>query len=202
MKSFLNNLKISVIATIFFAILLGLFYPLAVWAVGLGLFPQQANGSLITNSQGQIIGSQLIGQQFAGAQYFHPRPSAAGAGYDPTASGGSNLGPTSKKLNDQIAQRIADYRTENNLAPNAQVPADAVTASASGLDPEISLRNAQIQAARVAKARNIDISKVQPLIDKNTIQPSLGIFGEAGVNVLTSLNIDLDNTFPTTNGHQ
>ena len=199
MKTFLNTIKNSVIATIFMAIILGGIYPLAVWAVSLVLFPHQANGSLITNSQGKIIGSELIGQQFTGAQYFQSRPSAAGNGYDPTSSGGSNLGPTSKKLNDQIAQRVTDYRQENNLAANAEVPADAVTASASGLDPEISLQNAQIQIVRVAKARKIDIAKIQPLVDKNTVQRSLGIFGEPGVNVLT-LNIDLDNTFPVNNG--
>jgi K+-transporting ATPase ATPase C chain len=195
MKTFLQNIKIAAIFTLFTAIILGGLYPLIMWGIGAGLFPHQANGSLITNSQGQIIGSELIGQPFDAEYYFHPRPSAAGNGYDAGNSGGSNLGPTSKKLADAIKQRVDDYRKENSLAPNAEVPADAVTASASGLDPEISLNNAKIQAARVAKARNTDISSIQALIEKNTIQRSLGLFGEPGVNVLT-LNIALDKNYP------
>jgi K+-transporting ATPase ATPase C chain len=196
MKSFLKDIKISILFTLFTALLLGGLYPLAVWAVGVGLFPHQANGSLIKNSQGQIVGSELIGQPFDAETYFHPRPSAAGNGYDAGNSSGSNLGPTSKKLADAIQQRVLDYRKENGLAPTAEVPADAVTASASGLDPEISLQNAQIQAARVAKARNADIPKVLALVAENSLQRSLGVFGEPGVNVLT-LNIALDKTYPT-----
>ena len=195
MINILKEIKTSIIATLVFAVVVCGFYPLAVWVFGQVLFPHQANGSLITDAQGQVIGSELIGQQFTAPAYFHPRPSAAGAGYDATASGGSNLGPTSQKLADQVKQRIADYRKENNLAAAVAVPADAATASASGLDPQISLENAKIQLARVAKARGVDASDIQTLVNENTDGRSLGIFGEPGVNVLT-LNIALDKMYP------
>jgi K+-transporting ATPase ATPase C chain len=143
------------------------------------------------DSSGTIHGSRLIGQQFTGEKYFHSRPSAAGNGYDATSSGGSNLGPTSKKLADSIAQNVADYRAQNNLGTNDAVPADAVTASGSGLDPHISVRNAELQAPRVAKARGLPVEKVLELARQNTDQPDLKIFGEAGVNVL-KLNLALD----------
>jgi len=195
MKEFLKQIKISVIATLVFAVVLCGIYPLLVWAFGQAFFPWQANGSLITDASGTVIGSRIIGQNFTGPQYFEPRPSYAGAGYDPTASGGSNLGPTSQKLADAISQRITDYRTENGLASGTDVPADAVTASASGLDPDISLANADIQASRVAKARNASLRDVQALINQNIDGRSLGIFGEPGVNVLT-LNIALDQQYP------
>ena len=195
MKEFLRQIKISVIATLVFAIVLCGIYPLIVWVFGQVLFPFQANGSLITNHNGQAIGSTLIGQNFTGSQYFEPRPSYAGNGYDPTTSGGSNLGPTSQKLATNIQQAIAAYRTENNLSATATVPADAVTGSASGLDPEISLLNAAIQAPRVAKARKVSLMDVQALIDQNIDGRSLGIFGEPGVNVLM-LNIALDQKYP------
>jgi K+-transporting ATPase ATPase C chain len=194
-NNLLNEFKISVIAIILLAIILCGIYPLVVWGISQLIFPHQANGSLILNKQGVVIGSELIGQEFTLPKYFHPRPSAAGNGYDPTASSGTNLGPTSQKLADQIKQNIAEYRKENNLSANAKVPADAVTSSASGLDPEISLENAQIQIARVAKARGVDESKIQALINKNTEGRYFGIFGESGVNVLT-LNISLDNLYP------
>ena len=142
-----------------------------------------------------MVGSTLIGQNFTGPQYFEPRPSYAGAGYDPTASGGSNLGPTSQKLATNIEQAIAAYRAENNLSTSTAVPADAVTGSASGLDPDISIANADIQAPRVAKARNANIADVQALINQNIDGRSFGIFGEPGVNVLT-LNIALDQKYP------
>jgi K+-transporting ATPase ATPase C chain len=195
MKNFLKEIKVSIIATLVFAVVVCGFYPLLIWGLGQGLFHAQANGSLITNSQGQVIGSKLIGQEFNSPKYFQSRPSAAGTGYDAMASGGSNLGPTSQALADQIKQRIADYRAMNNLSSSAPIPADAVTASASGLDPEISITNAQLQAARVATARGIDISKTQSLIEKNTLGRSLNVFGEPGVNVLT-LNIALDDLYP------
>jgi K+-transporting ATPase ATPase C chain len=195
MKEFLQQIKVSVIATIVFAVVLCGIYPLLVWAFGQAIFPFQANGSLITNSQGQVIGSELIGQNFTGLQYFEPRPSYAGAGYDPTASGGSNLGPTSQKLVTNIQLAIAAYRTENNLSTSTPVPADAVTGSGSGLDPEISLANAAIQAPTVAKARNISLADIQALINQNIDGRSLGIFGEPGVNVLM-LNIVLDQKYP------
>ncbi|HVO28670.1 MAG TPA: K(+)-transporting ATPase subunit C [Candidatus Paceibacterota bacterium] len=195
MKEFLKQIRISVVATLVFAVILCGIYPLAVWAFGQALFPWQANGSLITDAGGTVIGSALIGQNFSGPQYFEPRPSAAGAGYDPTASGGTNLGPTSQKLATMIQQNIAAYRSENGLSSSTPVPADAVTASGSGLDPEISIANAAIQAPRVAKARNIPLSDVESLIEANTDGRSLGVFGEPGVNVLT-LNIALDNQYP------
>jgi len=169
-------------------------YPLVVFGVSQLLFHDQANGSLIVGKDGTIHGSRLIGQQFTADKYFHPRPSDAGANgmaYDPTSSGGSNLGPTSQKLHDTIAQNIAAYRTQNNLDTNTPVPADAVTASASGLDPHISLRNADLQALRVAKARGLSVDKVRELIRANTDAASLGFLGEPGVNVL-ALNLALD----------
>lgn len=195
MKEFLRQIKISVVATLVFAVVLCGIYPLVVWVFGQALFPFQANGSLITNASGAVIGSRIIGQNFTGPQYFAPRPSYAGNGYDPTASGGSNLGPTSQKLATNIEQAIAAYRTENNLPATATVPADAVTGSASGLDPDISMANAEIQAPRVAKARNVSLADVQALMNQNIDGRSLDIFGEPGVNVLT-LNIALDQRYP------
>jgi K+-transporting ATPase ATPase C chain len=173
-------------------------YPLVVYGVGQLAFPRQANGSLIVAKDGTIQGSRLMGQAFTLDKYFHPRPSDAGANgmsYDPTSSGGSNLGPTSQKLRDTLAQGIADYRTQNGLATNAPVPADAVTASASGLDPHISLRNAELQTPRVAKARGLSEDQVRELIRANTDAPSLGFLGEPGVNVL-ALNLALDALTP------
>jgi len=195
MKEFLKQIKISIIATLVFAVVLCVIYPLIVWVVGQVYFPFRANGSLITNSKGIVVGSELIGQSFAGPQYFEPRPSYAGGGYDPTASGGSNLGPTSQKLATNIEQAVAAYQTENNLSANTSVPADAVTGSASGLDPEISIANAEIQAVRIATARRLELSEVQSLIVQYTDDRSLGILGEPGVNVL-QINIALDKLAP------
>ena len=155
------------------------------------LFPGQANGSLIVDADGTVHGSKLLGQQFTADKYFQSRPSAAGNGYDATSSGGSNLGPTSSNLVTTVAQRISDYRAQNGLATNTPVPADAVTASGSGLDPHISLANAELQAPRVAKARNLSMDKVLELVRANTDPASLGFFGEPGVNVL-KLNLALD----------
>ena len=177
--------------TLAFAVVCCGLYPLVVFGVTQILFHDKANGSLIVDKDGTIHGSRLIGQQFTADKYFHSRPSAAGNGYDPTSSSGSNLGPTSQKLNDAIAQRIADYRAQNGLATNAPVPADAVTASASGLDPHISLRNAELQMPRVAKVRGLSMDKVRELIRANTDAASLGFLGEPGVNVLP-LNLALD----------
>ncbi len=195
MKEFLKQIKISIIATLVFAVVLCLIYPLVVWIFAQVLFPFQANGSLIKNSDGQVIGSKLVGQNFTGPEYFEPRPSYAGNGYDPTSSGGSNLGPTSQKLATNIKQAIASYRAENNLPTNVPAPADAVTGSASGLDPDISIANAEIQAPRVAKYRNISLAEVETLMNQNIDGRSLGIFGEPGVNVLM-LNIALDQKYP------
>jgi len=191
MKKHLTELRSAVMVTLIFAVVLCGLYPLIVFGIGQVFFRDQANGSLIVDADGTIHGSKLLGQQFTADKYFQSRPSAAGNGYDATSSGGSNLGPTSQKLNDAIAQRIADYRTQNGLATNAPVPADAVTASGSGLDPHISPRNAGLQAPRVAKARNLSVEKVLALVRANTDSASLGFLGEPGVNVL-KLNLALD----------
>jgi len=189
MKDFIHELGVSVMATLSLAILLCGIYPLLVWIVGQGLFPAESNGSLLAH-KGTIVGSSLLSQGFTDPKYFHPRPSAAGQGYDAAGSGGSNLGPTSKKLVDGVRQRVVDYRIENGLGPDAMVPADAVTASASGLDPHISVENALLQARRVAKARSLAVELVREKIDAHTEGRSLGILGEPRVNVLM-LNLDL-----------
>ena len=191
MKAFLSEIKTSALLTLVFAVLLCGAYPLAVWAGAQALFPAKANGSLITDATGSVRGSALLAQNFSSDKYFQPRPSAAGTGYDATSSGGTNLGPTSQKLNDSIKAAVAAYRTSNGLAPDAPVPADAVTSSGSGLDPHISIANAQLQAGRVAKARTLPLDRVQSLVAANTTARDLGIFGEAGVNVL-QLNVALD----------
>ena len=166
-------------------------YPLVVFGIGQAFFPDKANGSLILDKDGIVRGSRLLGQGFTGAKYFHPRPSAAGNGYDAANSSGSNLGPTSQKLNDAIKDRIDAYRKENALKDSDSVPADAVTASGSGLDPHITLRNAELQAPRVGNARGITLQKVRDLIRQNTDKSDMGILGVAGVNVLM-LNLALD----------
>jgi potassium-transporting ATPase KdpC subunit len=191
MKTLLSELKTSLLLTLVFAVLLCGAYPLAVWAGAQALFPAKANGSLITDATGAVRGSALLAQSFTSDKYFQPRPSAAGTGYDATSSSGTNLGPTSQKLNDSIKAAVAAYRTANGLAADAAVPADAVTSSGSGLDPHISLSNAQLQAARVAKARGLTPDQVQALIAVHTAARDLGVFGEPRVNVLT-LNVALD----------
>jgi potassium-transporting ATPase KdpC subunit len=191
MKEMLSEIRSAVLATLVLAVVCCGLYPLVVFGLAQALFPQAANGSLMVDAGGKIQGSRLIGQPFSSDRYFHPRPSAAGDGYDATSSGGSNLGPTSRKLRDSLAQNVADYRAQNGLATNAPVPADAVTASASGLDPHISVANAQIQVARVAKARGLSVEKVRELVARNTDSPSLGFLGEPGVNVL-ALNLAVD----------
>ena len=196
MNTILKETLTSVLATLLFAVVLCGIYPAAIWGASQLIFPHQANGSLIESADRKIVGSELLGQNFTGAKYFHPRPSAAGAnGYDAANSGGSNLGPTSQKLIDAVKQRVADYRTENELAADALVPGDAVTASGSGLDPHISPKNAVLQAARVAKERGLGLNEVKSEIAKATDRPSLGILGEAGVNVL-KLNLALDQRIP------
>lgn len=172
------------------SVLTGLLYPLAVTGAGQVFFHGAAEGSLVERN-GDAVGSKWIGQPFTRPEYFHPRPSAAGGGYDAGASSGSNLGPTNQVLLDTVAERIAAYREENGLAPDAQVPVDAVTASASGLDPDISLANARLQAPRVAAARSLPLVRVLEAVDNHTDPRGLGFLGEAGVNVL-SLNLALD----------
>lgn len=200
MKDLFSELRAAVMVTLALAVVCCGVYPVIVFGIGQLAFRDQANGSLIVGRDGVIRGSRLIGQPFTAGKYFHPRPSDAGANgmaYDPTASGGSNLGPTSQKLRDTIAQAVADYRAQNGLGTNATVPADAVTASASGLDPHISLRNAELQTPRVAQARGVSADQVRELIRANTDAPSLGFLGEPGVNVL-GLNLALDAQAPAT----
>jgi K+-transporting ATPase ATPase C chain len=184
------ELRVSIIAVLSLAVLLCGFYPLVVWALAQGFFPQKANGSLITQN-GKVLGASLIAQGFSGPAYFHPRPSTAGDGYDAAASGGSNLGPTSQKLIDVVRRRAGEYRMENGLNESDPVPGDAVTASASGLDPHISLKNALLQARRVARARGMSEEAVRRKIETRTEGRDLGFLGEPRVNVL-ELNLDLD----------
>lgn len=191
MKALFAELRPAIAATLVLAAVTCGVYPLVVTGVSQVAFKDKAHGSLITDKDGVVRGSALLGQNFTGAQYFHPRPSAAGSGYDAASSGGSNLGPTSQKLNDAIKERIAAYRAENGLGGNEAVPADAVTASGSGLDPHISFKNAELQAVRVAKARGMSVERVKELIAASTRRPGLGILGDAGVNVL-KLNLSLD----------
>lgn len=192
MKELFAQLRGAVMATLVLAVVCCGIYPLVVWGIAQVAFNDQANGSLIVGSDGTVLGSKLLGQSFTGEKYFHPRPSAAGAnGYDAANSSGSNLGPTSQKLNDAIKERVAAYRKENGLKETDPVPADAVTASSSGLDPHISLHNAELQAARIAKARNLGAEKVRELVRAHTDKAGLGFLGEPGVNVLR-LNLALD----------
>jgi len=191
MKSLFAEIRSAVLATLVLVVVCCGIYPLVVFGLGQLLFHDKANGSLITDSAGVLRGSRLLGQQFTGEKYFHTRPSNAGNGYDATSSGGSNLGPTSQKLHDAIAQNLSDYRSQNGLPANTPVPADAVTASASGLDPHISPANAELQASRVSKARGLPLDKVRALIAQYTDGPDAGVLGDPGVNVL-ELNLALD----------
>lgn len=190
-----------------FVVVTGFIFPAVIWGIGQAVFPHQANGSLIKDSKGNVVGSELIGQNFAKPEYFHPRPSAAGSGYDANNSGGTNLGPTSDKLingipddpktkdTDEtylgIKQLAEQYRKENDLAPDAILPSDAVTRSGSGLDPHISPENAMLQANRVAQARGMEVDAVKKLIEDNTEGRFAGIYGDPRVNVL-KLNLSLD----------
>lgn len=180
----IEHIKISIRITIVLLVITCGLYPLAVWGIGQTFFRDKANGSLIVRN-GKVIGSSLIGQSFNGARFFHGRPSSSG--YDPSASGGTNWGPTSKKLRDAIAQRTASY---GDTKTAAGIPADAVTASCSGVDPHISVANAQSQAARVARENSLPPSKVAALIRRRTEGRFLGIYGELRVNVLL-LNLDV-----------
>ena len=177
--------------TIALTVLLGLAYPIAMTGAAQALFRSKADGSLLSRN-GAVVSSGLIGQGFAAPKYFHPRPSAAGTnGYDASASGASNLGPTNPTLEKAVADRAAAYRTENGLAAGTPVPVDAVTASGSGLDPAISVANAQDQASRVAMARSMTVGQVLALVRAHTAGRALGVLGERSVNVL-ELNLALD----------
>jgi K+-transporting ATPase ATPase C chain len=203
----MSNFRPAVLMVLLFVVFFGLGFPAVMYGIGRA-FPKQADGSLVYDKDHKIVGSELIGQNFTKPEYFHPRPSAAGNGYDPTGSGGTNLGPTSDKLINGIHKKLPNgkddpgnfdgvvdlvkaYRTENHLAADATVPADAVTRSASGLDPDISVANAKIQAVRVAAARHLTEDQVLQAVKDNTSERFLGIFGEPAVNVLKT-NLALD----------
>lgn len=180
--------------TIVLMVITGGIYPGVVTVLAQMLFPHQANGSLISAANGQITGSALIGQRFARAEYFHPRPSAAGNGYDDTASSGTNKGPTDRKLADTLVAQAIDSAVSQDSAVRGKIPSDMVTSSGSGLDPDISPANALQQSARVARMRGVSVSAVRALVASHTLGRQFGLFGEPRVNVLL-LNLALDSTF-------
>lgn len=181
----------AVLITVVLMIGTGVIYPLVMTGIAQVVFHDQANGSLVKNAKGQIVGSSLIGQNFTKPRYFHPRLSAAGKGYDATSSGGTNLGPTNKILIKNTIAQANLIRKENNLPPNYPLPADAVSTSASGLDPDISPAYAALQVPRVARARGMSQASVRALVDKYTSGRTLGVLGDPAVNVL-QLNLALD----------
>ena len=203
----MKHLRPALVLTLFFVVLTGLAFPGVVWAIGRVAFPSQSAGSLLEDSHGNSVGSALLGQTFTKPEYFHPRPSAAGAGYDAANSSGTNLGPTSDKLingikDDPATKDIEEtylgfrdlakqYREQNGLPPDTVIPADAATRSGSGLDPDISPANAELQVARVAKARGMSAERVRAAVSDNTSGRLLGLIGEPRVNVL-QLNLALD----------
>jgi K+-transporting ATPase ATPase C chain len=190
----LKEIKTSLIVTAILILICCGIYPLVIFGAGQLLFPRQANGSLVLDGQGKPIASTLLAQDFTADKYFAPRPSAAGTGYDSISSAGSNLGATSQALHDAVAQRVSDYRKANNLTPDQLVPADAVEASGSGLDPHISLKNAALQVPRVAKARGKSEDEISALVVKYTDGRDFGILGEPGVNIV-KLNLALDGKY-------
>ena len=186
-----NQLRPAVVMMALFTLLLGLAYPLAVTGIAQAVFPDQAEGSLVRDAAGQVVGSALIGQPFAGAAYLHPRPSAAGKGYDAAASSGSNLGPLNPDLAARVAESARAIRAEDG--PGI-IPADAVTTSGSGLDPDVSAAYARLQAARIARARGVPVQQVQSIIDAHIEGAFLGFIGQPHVNVLLT-NRALDARF-------
>ena len=189
-----EHIRPAVVLTLLLCVITGLLYPGAVTAVAQLLFPHQANGSLITHA-GRPVGSRLIGQAFTAPYYFHPRPSAAGAGYDATASAGTNKGPTDLKLADTLIAQAVDQVVQEDGAEKGHIPSDMVTASASGLDPHISPANALLQVNRVARERGADPQAVRALVDRHTEHRQFGVLGDPAVNVL-ELNLALDSLFP------
>jgi len=185
-----NQLRPAILVTLVLMVITGLAYPGLVTAVAQLLFPHQANGSLVVQN-GQVVGSGLIGQTFARAEYFHARPSAAGNGYDDTLSSGTNLGPTSAKLADTLIAAAVDSEVKLDHAVKGKVPSDLVTSSGSGLDPDISPASAELQVARVAAARGLSADAVRALVARHTERRQFGLFGEPRVNVLL-LNLALD----------
>ena len=190
----LKELKTTAIITLILLVVCCVIYPVFIFGAGELFFPKKTEGSLVLDGDGKPIASTLIGQAFTADKYFAPRPSAAGTGYDSTSSGGSNYGATSQALHDAVKQRIADYRKANNLPDTQLVPADAVMASASGLDPHISIKNALLQLPRVAKARAMSEDSLKNLVDLYTDGRDFGILGEPGVNVV-KLNLALDGKY-------
>ena len=190
----LNQIRPAIVMVALFTLLLGLAYPLAVTGVAQGVFPSQANGSLVRSADGTVQGSALVGQSFTEAGYLRPRPSAAGDGYDGSSSSGSNLGPLNTDLAARVAESTASIRAEDGAGI---IPADAVTTSASGLDPDISPAYARLQAARIATARGVPVQEVQGVIDQHTEGALLGFIGQPHVNVLLT-NRALDARFPAT----
>lgn len=187
-KDFITSLRPAIVLTILFALLLGLVYPFAMTGIGQALFPAQANGSLVRDAAGRVTGSTVIGQAFTADRYFQTRPSAAGKGYDGLASSGSNLGPTAQALADRVRSDVGKRRAEGVAGA---VPSDLVTASGSGLDPDLSPEAARAQVARVARVRGLPEARVRALVDSAVERPLLGILGEPHVNVL-ALNQQLD----------
>jgi len=187
-----KNFVISVLMTIATTVLLGIIYPLVVTGLAQVIFPHKANGQLI-QKDGKIVGSSIIGQGFAGAGYFHSRPSAAGNGYDAGNSAGSNLGPTNQKLIDRVKSDVAAAQADN---PGKAVPIDLVTTSASGFDPHITPASADFQLPRIARERGVAIDQIRALVAKHTEARQWGLLGEPRVNVL-ELNLELDERFPT-----